>query len=445
MKYIKALVIGAFILSSASCSDFENSKPKPTAGGTQGGFSKPTVNPFQGTEADPTTAPFTEEKMLVNIGLNIIAPQAKRFRLQTEVLEMRVKDYCEALETNEDVEVSLKLAREQWAEAMLDYNRLEGAPVGPLGDKTLGLASEIYAYPYAGICPLDIHVAGGRPTTLEGLPFSVKGLTALEYLLYDSPRLFDGHAEPKLGSQCFRATTTLKTWIEKPELEKQKDRCAWSQTLAADLVQKAQLLEAYWDPAQGNYTKALIDGSVFTGPKAHSLRRATNSVTDALFSVERLKDQRLGRPLGLHKDCPADKLSCPEQVEHPFSGLAFRAQAETLKFFKKVFFGTVTGAVSYGIDDLLSENDSDIAPEIEHAIEKSLESNQSLREKGTFLEQLANFDSSACERTTVTNRIEELCAYHQDVRQIATILKIEILTAFSPPLDAPAGLEGDGD
>lgn len=419
-------------LTLSSCSDFTNSKKDAPDSGSNPTPQDPTPNPFPPGYDKPNEQPFTEERMLVNIGVNVIAPQVRRFRLQTELLQNQVQEYCQALQTEEDIERKEENVREQWIEAMLEYHRLEAAPVGPLSDSQLVLASKIYSYPYTNTCGLDFHIARGNIANLPQLPFSIKGLATLEYLLF----------EPTLNSSCNpNAFPDTHRWAAEVEpLQKKKDRCQWAQALSEDLTANARLLERYWDVDEGNYTKSLIDGSLYPSP-----RKATNAVSDALFAIENLKDQRLGKPLGLHKDCPEERASCPEMAEHPYSGIALEAQAQSLRFFKQVFMGTqFLGLPGYGFDDLLAAHGHiQTAPQLEALVNRALQTNTRLREQGSLREQIAQLDPLACENSTPDNRLEELCAYQKEVREIVNFLKTDILTALS--LVAPPVYQGDND
>jgi hypothetical protein len=320
---------------------------------------------------------------------------------------------------------------------MMQFNRLEAAPVGPLSTydnenfKSLALASQIYAYPYSNTCGVDRQLTRGKIENIPQLPFNVKGLTALEYLLF----------EPTLNSSCKQPYPDVVAWEKRPAAQKQEDRCRWAQAYAKDLVRRADTLEEYWNLNKGNFTKSLIDNKKPYAP----LRKGTNALTNSLFSLERLRDLRLGNPLGMYTGCPEGKDFCPEMVEHPYSGLALQAQAETLKFFVKVFSGNFTEqSEGFGLDDLLNANkNTEASQKILDRLEELLARNAALQEKGPLMDQIRNLNREACLASTSDDRREELCAYQKDVADLMQLFKIEVLTTLS--LDAPPGLEGDND
>lgn len=427
----KLFNLAVVCLLTLSCTDFTNS----SNGGTKPSGLTPAdgnieANPFTKSLADINTPPFTEEKMLINMGANVIAPQVSRFRLQAEVLNNRVSDYCTSLQTQDSEDRRLHLARDQWIETMLSYHKLQGAPVGPLSDKDLVLASKIYSYPYTNTCGLDFVMARGDIDRFDTLPFSIKGLANLEYLLF----------EESLNSSCAASAFPLThTWAaETSAAEKKKTRCEWAHMISTDLSKQALLLERLWAIDQGNFTKSMVDQTLYS-----DLKTATNALSDALFSVEDLKDNRLGKPLGLHKDCETGL--CPEKAEHPYSGIALLAQAETLKFFKDVFSGSSNSHPDgFGFDDYLkTEGAESVARHILDNVNSALATNRKLNERGTLQDQIAALNVEACQASTLTDRQEELCAYQKEVREVVQTLKVELLTTLS--LKAPPTFQGDND
>lgn len=421
----------ALSMLSLSCTDFTNSSSdKPSPAGLVTSDGDVGANPFTKSLEDINKPPFTEEKMLINTGANVIAPQVSRFRAQAEVLKSRVSDYCFSLETQDSVDRRLRLAQDQWIETMLSYHKLQAAPVGPLSDKELVLGSKIYSYPYTNTCGLDFVIARGDIERFATLPFSVKGLANLEYLLFDE----------SLTSSCAPSAFPLThTWASNTaDTEKRKTRCEWATMISADLSEQALLLERLWAIDQGNFTKTMVDQTLYP-----DLKTATNALSDALFSVEELKDNRLGKPLGLHSDCETG--ICPEKAEHPYSGLALLAQAETLKFFKDVFSGSSNpNQEGFGFDDYLeAEGAPKVAEEILNAVNRALTTNSKLNERGKIQDQIAALNIEACAASTVIDRKEELCAYQQEVREVVQLLKVELLTTLS--LKAPPTFQGDND
>lgn len=431
-KFISVLL--TITLVTAACSDFTNSgndKRTPQGPGTE---NKPAgSNPLPTEYQKPNEGPFSEAKMLVNIGMNVIVPAVNDLAIQSASLHQEVLKYCEALEADVDVQEHEDSAKAQWQKAMLAYHFLDAAPVGPLTDDGRFLADYIYSWPYLNICGIDQEVVKLDESNVPNhrLVYNLKGLGALEYLLF----------EPTLTSTCNRrANPKVIAWMDKPSLEKKADRCAFARVLTEDLVAKTKTLENRWNLNEGNFTKTLIDGSRYT-----SVKEATNAMTDALFAIEKVKDQRLGRPLGRHKDCISESGKCVELAEHLWSGLALRSVEEQLKGFQAVFFGSKNPReIAYGFDDFLAQQGQpQVAERLKSEVQDAIASAKALSQQGTFQEQLDKMDTALCAQTTKENRKEALCGLHEDVRAISTSMKIDVLTILS--LRAPPVYQGDND
>jgi hypothetical protein len=176
-----------------------------------------------------------------------------------------------------------------------------------------------------------------------------------------------------------------------------------------------------------------VDGSVY--PNLHA---AVNGLSDSLFSIEKMKDDRLGTPLGLHTACT--KVNCPDKSEHPYSGIAFQAQAETLKFYTKVFMG----GDGFGFDDLLTaKGHPEVITEVQTVLARALSAIEIVKTRGTFIEQIGKLDMNACKASTSDDRKEELCAYQKDIRDLTLLIRTDFILSLD--LAAPAGYQGDND
>ncbi|HEY1079603.1 MAG TPA: hypothetical protein VGE46_05880, partial [Bdellovibrio sp.] len=77
------------------------------------------------------------------------------------------------------------------------------------------------------------------------------------------------------------------------------------------------------------------------------------------------------------------------------------------------------------------------------ALDKALASVRAVQNKGTLVEQIDAMDSALCKASTMSDRKEEICAVHADVRDVAFLLKTEVLAALA--LRAPPTHQGDND
>ena len=436
MSFKRALPVFALLsaIVLGSCADYGNSLPDPKKSSPTDIIPGGSVaeNPFPAGYENPNAGPFSEDKMLVNIGVNVIAPAVREFSLKAEILGLAIERECRAL-ANGRVG-SNRAVEEAWKSAMLAFHAVNSAPIGPLQDNARALLDGIYSWPYQSACGIDLltlRMANGTalPTTL---PINVKGLGALEYLLF----------EKTMSTRCNpNAYPQAAAWAAKPEAAKRLDRCRLANFLSRDLVARAKALDAAWDPKRGNFSKTLIDGSRYP-----SLKEATNALSDSLFSIEKLKDDRIGKPLGRHRDCISDSRKCPEMAEHAWSGMALPAGLAVLRGFEAAFFGAPLDSpdMAFGLDDFLRQiGRGDVADSVRTSLEAAIASLGPLSDGLSLQEQISAMNPDACAASTPTDRKEPLCAFHQELRTLVTALKIEVLAALS--LRTPAGHQGDND
>lgn len=396
-----------FLLLTAACSDF---------------FKGPSDMP----SGDPNAGSFRDDKMLANIGLNVLVPLAREFRERAEILEREIEGLCVGSDD--------RPAREAWRAAMLAFHRLDAVPVGPLAESGRALRAEIYGWPVFNACGVDLEVVklsqGHVPP--ERLLYTMKGLGALEYLIF----------EAGLGTQCNPVNPNHRpafAWAGKPDPEKRRDRCQYAKTVAARLADDARVLESAWNPDGGNFTKTLINGSRFA-----SLSEAVNAMSDAMFSLEEVKDLRLGRPLGLHQDCSEPEKKCPADVEHRWSGLAVQAVMARLEGFAGVFNGTGRAHAGFGFDDRLRESGHDsVVKNVLSALNQAQATAARVKGLGRLDDMIRAMDPAACAATNEEHPAVPACLLHRHVRALSSVLKTEFLTALA--LKAPPAHQGDND
>ena len=315
---------------------------------------------------------------------------------------------------------------------MLGFHFMNAIPIGPLGNETM--RSNIYAWPIFNPCGVDrdvIKLNSGTPVVVHDLPINRRGMVALEYLIF----------EPRLQSQCNpTAFPNAEDWNSLSDLEKKNQRYALARLIVVDIQQKATLMAEQWNVNGSNYTKSLIDGSAFS-----SVQDSVQALSDALFSIEKTKDVRLAKPLGLHVDCFSETGSCPELAEHTWSGLGVSAILAATEGFSGGFFGAMPNIVhGFGFDDYLkTKGRESIAKDIRSALARLQSTAEVFDSKQTLQTMIAEMDPTQCKATTVTNRIVPICAVFQDIREISTTMKIDMLATLS--LAAPASVQGDND
>lgn len=433
------LILIVSMINLSSCSDYTSDQMAalpPAAPNKPGLGFQDVKNPFPANLQNPNEGEFSEEKMLVNIGVNIIAKNVREFNLQAALLKNRLADYCDELESGVINTASETAVKNQWTQTMLAYHLVDAAPVGPLTDNGRYYADNIYSWPFINTCSIDNDVASlaltqQQPSTLIN---NRKGLGALEYLLFTPPQSEKCNLKIPLNKNVVE-------WLKRTPQQRTKDRCDRAVALAEDVFQKSQELWAAWDPENANFTKTLIDNTRYP-----SVKVAINAVTDSLFSIEKIKDAKLGVPLGKNKkECIAAEQKCPEAVEHMWSGLAFPAISTQLAGFRAILYGSTSKSKkAFGFDDYLAaKGHPDVVAKMDSILLSNIEEVQKFSQKGSLSDQILKMDVSACAATTLDNPVEPLCHLYANIRSVANTLKIDVLTILS--LDAPPTYQGDND
>jgi predicted lipoprotein len=399
--------LNVFLMVSAtlllSCSDYKNSDSTP--------------QPLGKLETP-------EVKMLLSIGNNVIAKGVQNFATHSELLKEGIEKYCGDQDPR-----SQKAAQDQWERTMLAYHFIDAASMGPIVDNNW--SANIYSWPSLNTCGVDSEVAklAIEGTASENLTANRKGLAALEYLLF----------EKSLSSRCnLVANALVKTWLDRSAERKAADRCQFAKFLVADLVEKASTLNQSWSPTQGNFTQSLVDGSRYKDTAS-----AVNELTTSLFSLEKVKDVRLGAPLGLSSACTGETRKCPEMIEHPWSGIGLKAIVARLEGFRSVFLGG-GGANDFGYDDYMAgKSYGDVAEDLKTRLDKSIANAQLLAEKSSMQDQVNAMEPARCRASTAENPLEPICALFFQVQEVATLFKTDVLTMLS--IDNHTLTPGDND
>ena len=423
------LLIG-FVLLLTSCSDFINSRDVDVSAKPARELPQGQKNPFPAGFEEPTVGSFSEEKLLLNTGLNVVAPAAQSLMQELQIFSVRLEQSCGSNKNDADL-------LNQWNKVIFAFHKVDALGFGPLTDKNsdnLNLRSIFYAWPISNFCQVDkaVYEMNQNSKISMKLPYNSKGLDAIEYLLFENT----------LNVKCnTTANPSLKEWVQLAGTIKRKNRCDVAVLLTKDLLTSARTLNDQWDRDSMNFSKTLVDGSRFTSKKA-----AINELTNALYLLESVKDIRLGIPSGKNKtECTSETGNCPERVEHGFSDSSWVAIDARLEGFKQGFFGgDVAAANAYGIDDYLKQiGHPEISQKIFGLMENAEKSLQNLKKSGSLKQAAAQVNPAQCQETTLTNRLDPLCGFYEDIRIITSTMKTEVLIALS--LSEPPVYQGDND
>lgn len=388
------------------------------------------ANPFGDGFIEPQDRPFSEEALILNFGLNVISPLVQNFNHEIQLFNLLLKKDCQSEKSDFSESVF-----QQWQKVSYSFHQVDALAMGPMLEKNsqgLDTKIQLYSWPITNACQIDraAHEFHFQKNNLSTLPYNSKGLDAVEYLLY---------ADKNKVTCNLKAYPYLQNWINLDETQKFQSRCQTAAQLTNDLSALATQLDKKWDRKNGNYTKKLTDGSV-----NGSFRQSINQISNSLFFIETIKDQRLGIPTGKNnKECPSGP--CLQGIENFKSEQGLKSIQARLESFKIGFLGSRSNQKKfYGIDDYLNHlGHKEIS---ERMLTKILFAEKNLNDlilKGSLNSHLLNLENDLCQKSTSEIRHVEICSLYEDIKAINTILKTEVLIALS--LSAPPIYQGDND
>jgi predicted lipoprotein len=330
---------------------------------------------------------------------------------QFEATASRLLQALEAYDLAPDP-TTLAAARDAWRVAMYRWSVVEVFQFGPLASVAQdpyhgkNLRNFFYAWPGAARCRVEEQIAGATfVTSLAQVPFSGRGLFALEYLLF-----YEGS-----DTVCL-SNATREDWNALSSNDVAARKRAFALALARDVKDRISQLRRAWD-SSGNFKQTLVD---FVG--YGSAQEALNVVAWALLYAEReVKDYKIG-PFAGFRAGPA------AEPESPFAGMATEMIQANLRGFRSLFQGCGADGVGLGFDDWLVEaNHAALAEDIRLA----------------WAGAQAAADAFPA---FVTTDLAQRRALYDAVKVLSDLLKGELFGSGSPVnLKLPAALEGDTD
>lgn len=319
----------------------------------------------------------------------------------------------------------LSAAQGAWRQAMGAWQEAEVMQVGPAGVATdtlggEGLRDEVYGWPLLNRCRLDQLLVENKVSAadLGAQPLNVRGLGAIEYLLFATPT---NACPPNL------AINAQGQWAALGDGEVLRRRRQMASALSSLASDKAKVLRDKWSPQGGNFAQTF--GSAGEGSALYpSSQDGLNALSDAMFYLELYtKDMKVGRPSGA---IGCSTATCPEALESPYSKTSASHVAMNLRAFRKLFLGAEPGVDGVGFDDLLREAG---APELADQMLADLDAAIGLAEglPGNSLEEALASDPAS------------VAALFQALQKISDELKTQFLTVLD--LELPKRAEADND
>jgi len=247
----------------------------------------------------------------------------------------------------ERTEANTAAVRTAWNKAIDAWQQAELMQFGPAAESTAkggrGMRAEIYFAPPAR-CAIDQVTAAKsweEPGFMSGALPNMRGLSALEYLLFDE----------SVEHGC---STPIANWGDIAAELKQR-KATFAKLIADDLPPRSAALIDAWDPAKGNFLAAFATAGKGSTVYPTALD-ALNAVSDALFYLDtETKDDKLGDALDINCDagtcCTAPP--CLDRLESRYAKRSKEHIRNNLIGFRKLFTGCEADFKGLGFDDLL--------------------------------------------------------------------------------------------
>ncbi len=310
-----------------------------TGGSAGGGEPEPTCDPIT-----PSTEPFSK-RALLEATAACVTRQYCLFQGAATTLHEKARAHAD-----EQNETTLAAARDAWREAMAIWEEAEMFQIGPAATASnpggQGLRDLVHSWPLVARCKVDeqtvnrFYANASFLGSASASASSGRTLHALEYLLFYSG--LDN------GCTAYSTINSTGTWADLSETELRGRKADYAARAAEDVLRQADALALAWSPDGGDFATTLVElDSVFTSEQS-----ALNSVSNALFYTDdSTKDLKIGVPVGLHADCPAER--CPASVEALYAGTSVDHIRRNLAGFRKLFQGCAEGSAGIGFDDWL--------------------------------------------------------------------------------------------
>ena len=359
--------------------------------------------------------------VLADLGTSVILPALRVFA--TEAAELETAMVAHAADPADAA--ALQAAQAAWAEAIVQFQRVEVVAVGPAAPSDApggqDLRDLIYAYPAFNACAVDRSAYAGDPVTAS-TRIDAMGLGAIEYLLY-----FDGP-----NSAC------------PPDsgVDVAQSRADYAAAVAAFIAARAEELRDAWEAGEGNFiaqwSQAGAGSDVYMTPQD-----ALDALSTSLFYVEKeTKDRKIACPTGIGATglvCSGNDVS---RVEHPYARASTPSLRANVQMFRDVFTGQTGGM---GMNDLLAGIDrQDIVDKLLARLDVTLDQIDTQIDPDFETEVEAIDDSAACTNASANATGEPAaCALHGAIQDAMDTFRTEVVSALS--LATPDRAAGDND
>jgi hypothetical protein len=400
-----------------ACSDFFPRDQVKDGGGGQ----QKTIGLPDKAEIDPKACSYgtldsndLRERFVWTMSTQWVCPKVSEFRYDVTLLRLASDLLCveNAPSTVED-----DLQRNFYTTLNV-FEKLAANPYGPLRADSNKLGMEIYSYPNNNRFALNAEYLKANDQG-EGyemrLAPSRKGLSAIENLIFNREAILKPRANGKLSPKesAFNALP-----IEK----RAQARCLVLRSMVNDLAARAEDLYLQWSNHGQAYPRQLL-----TRMKSGETQMILNEISDGMIYIERVKDYKLGLPLGLNSRCLADK--CPEEVENAASGASIQSLIANQEGLKAAFLGFK----GPGFRDLLvAVGKEPLATRMADVLQRMDESLKEMTQQRSLSEQVASTEKATC---VDANSALAVCRMYYQATDFLNLFKSDFLSALNlqPP------------
>ena len=337
--------------------------------------------------------------------------------------------YCDAIGTA-DESSQHAAARRDWLAISDKVQASELHVIGPAFENGGSLQFRLNSYmagplSTCGVDGIAAQVEDG--INIDERSLNQRGIGALEYLLFND----------NLDHSCPPQAAATAQWNTLDERTRASQRCQAAQLIAGDMSAAAATLVDKWAPTAQDYRAVFLS--------EERVGESLQETTDAMFYLEEgAKDAKLGNPLGIVVACSA--LTCPEQIESPYSVTSLDNIIANVKAFRRIFISNdETGFDAH----LTAEGFPEVAERFINNLEASITYAESIEQSVT--EQVAAIATEA-EETTCSNAFANpdspseqfpLCTLYGKLKTIVDDLKIDFVTIVN--VSIPGGSQSDND
>lgn len=271
--------------------------------------------------------------LLASWGEHVILPLYRDVEDNAAALHDSGDALCQAATTE-----TLEAARSAWSDARAPWKQTEVLAFGPYHDEPLRIGPKIDFWPARVEAIQQILLDPDlQPIAPDGLGAPQKGFPVIEYLLF----------QPDIDVVASFAGFDR--------------RCEYLTVVTGDLAAQAAAMREAWDPAKGDFLAELVDAGR-TSTTFETLNLALSEIVNRMaFTVENIRADKLGRPLGtaIGSDGGSGGGSPqPDKAESRFSDRSLDDIRDNLLGIERLYFGDGS-ADSLGLDSYARERGQD--------------------------------------------------------------------------------------